>query len=156
MNSKIKKRFGLALSVVLLMAFSACSILGSSDSEELLISIEGQIFGAEDTINVQLTNSYSHDIYIHRQSNWSLQQKIDKDWKTIYAPIADTGPARISLFIEAGKVKVLKLPALPSSSLYEPGHSEFRYTFGLLHEPEISSPLPEEQRISSIFMISVE
>lgn len=142
--------------MALLLSLSACNTVDSSGSDELRISIEAQLYEADDTVTIQIINNYSHDIFVHRQSIWSLQQKIDNEWKTIYAPIADTGPPRYSLFIEAGEVKELNYPALPNIALHESGHNMFRYSFGLLYEPDITTPLPEAQRHTPAFEVSFE
>lgn len=144
------------LSITMLMTFSACNIFGSSDSDELLLSIEGHSFEVDDTVTVQINNYYDHDIFVHIQTNWWLQQKIDSEWKTIYMQYSNWGPPRFSLFIEAGEMKPLKYPALPSSALFESGYNEFRYGFALFHEPDISSPLPEKHRYTSSFIVSID
>lgn len=155
MNTHIVRSIGLFFSMAILVTFSSCNILGSSDSGELLISIEGQTFEVDDTVAVQITNSYNHNIFVHNQSRWSQQQRINNEWKTIYSPIADHGPARYTLFLEAGEMKVFKYPALPSSSLFESGYNELRYRFALFHNQDSSSPLPEKQIVTPSYFISI-
>ncbi|MCH8556656.1 MAG: hypothetical protein LAT84_02485 [Balneolia bacterium] len=156
MKLHIIKSVGMVIVLAVLSAFSACSIVGSSDSDELIISIEGQVFDADDTVTVQITNNYNHDVFALDQSRWSLQQKIGDEWQTIYAPIADTGPPRFSLFVEAGDVITQTYPALPDGAMYDPDHNKLRYVFGLFHEPDPNSPIPNNQRVTTTFQIAAE
>ncbi len=140
--------------IAMLLVLSSCNMIGSSDSGEVLISVESQEFQVGDSVSVEVSNNYSHNIYYHHQSSWALQQYIDDKWKTIYAPIADTGPPRFSTFLETGEVKVF-IYGLPEHALYEDGSNTFRFVFGLFHSADRSSPLSESERVTSGFTVTV-
>lgn len=142
------------LIISFLLTLSACSLFNSSDSDEVRITIQGQSFGVGDSISVSIANHYGHDLYLHLQSRWSLQQKVENEWKTIYSPVVDTGPARFSVYVKSGDRRIATYPSLPSSSYFdEAGENAFRYVFGFYHKPDLNKPIPENQRMKPVFRI---
>ncbi|MCH8557571.1 MAG: hypothetical protein LAT84_07115 [Balneolia bacterium] len=156
MASLTSNKIPLLTLVTCMLVFSACGIIGSNDSKSSIITLKQTEFGLGDEVVVTITNDFNHDIYIHRQGMWALQQRIAGEWQTIYTPIADTGPPRFDLFLESGESTTLNLLSVPNGvTLDEPEKYEYRFRFGFFSEPALSFPLAEIHRTSPSFQIVV-
>lgn len=143
-----------ALFALVSISSSSCIVDRTKPRNIVEILIDKLDYNPTDTMRIEFVNASGHQVFNHVQRTWVLDRRTETGWETIYEPPSDEGPARFEIFLDPGEIRVLHLPVLPSGVLIPPGSNVFRFRFGLLSVPHLSSPLPENQRVTPTFSIS--